>query len=117
MIRTLAYTLAGAALLLASLAWAAHANGIDPRSPDVRMIVILSVAATLYFSLRVTTSLRGLLAGRARRKGESELEPDKKRGLFHRWGRSDALDARFEARRERLRQARAAGKLDDPGDE
>jgi len=116
MIRTLAYTLAGAALILAGLAWAAQTNGIDPFSPDVRMIAILSVAATLYFSLRVTTSLRGMLARRDSQPSASGSEAKTRRGLFRRWGRSDALDARLDARRERLRRAREAGKLDDRAD-
>lgn len=85
-------------------------NGIDPLAPEVRTIMLLSILAALYVGIRLTSVIRAF-----ERRGEARAASGEapKRSAFNRWGRSSSLDARMEARRERVRQAREAASKDD----
>ncbi|MEM7767257.1 MAG: hypothetical protein AAF253_07190 [Pseudomonadota bacterium] len=82
-------------------------NGIDPLAPEVRTIMLISLAVAGYIGLRLTLLVRGIerRASEAVDEGDGE---DRRRSAFSRWGRSSALDARMDVRRERVRRAREA---------
>lgn len=99
----------GFSILAAGLMYAmAVSAGLDPLAPQVRTISLLSLLAAAYVGIRGAMVLRGFERRRqARAEAEAFGEDSKvkKRSAFSRWGRNSALDARMEARRERLRRA------------
>lgn len=101
------YTL-GLAAIAAALGYALFTQyGIDPLAPEVRTIMLLSLLVAGYIGLRVALVIRAFEQRHADRNGTGDdSRPGRKRSAFNRWGRSSSLDARLEARRERLRRAR-----------
>lgn len=79
-------------------------QGLDLFDPQFRMIGLLGLVTTLYAGLRISLFLNKVVF--PDRSGEDEGAP-KKRSAFERWGRSEALDARMDARRARVAAARA----------
>lgn len=82
----------------------AFSQGLDLFDPQFRMIGLLGLVTTLYAGLRISMFLNKLVF--PDRSGEADGAP-RKRSAFERWGRSDALDARMDARRARVAAARA----------
>jgi len=91
-------------------------NGINPLAPEVRTIMLVSLAVAAYVGLRLAMLVRGFEQRAAERRTRGE-ETASQTGAFSRWGRSSSLDARLEARRERLRRAREAAESPRSGDE
>lgn len=103
------YLLIGLGLFVGTLALAYGLfvqNGIDPLAPEMWLYALLGVVVALYVAMRLTLLLRWYLK-RTGRDGDTDEEAtgSKPRSAWSRWGRSAALDARLDARRERLRRA------------
>ncbi len=77
--------------------------GLDPFAANIRTLSFLALVVALYFGIRVAMVVRNL----ERRKGDQPKSGDKTaRSAFRSLGRDSKLDARMEARRERVRRAR-----------
>lgn len=85
-------------------------NGIDPLAPEVRTIMLLSLAVAVYIGMRLTMLVRAFERRRSDQSGDGD---DARRSAFGRWGRSAALDARLDVRRERLRKAQETAERDN----
>lgn len=106
MIRFSLIALTATLVVVAAIAGAMVSQGVDPLAPEVRTIALVSLAAAFYVGLRVAMVANRMFASREE-AGEEGETPRKRRSAFARWGRSDALDARMEARRQRVARAKA----------
>lgn len=121
--RFLLYAVLGPVLAGGLMYLMALSGGIDPLAPEVRTIALVSLLAALYVGLRLAMVVRSYQRQREANKraagdtsGDREDADAPRRNAFSRWGRDSRLDARMEARRERLRRAKAQGRLKDDAD-
>ncbi len=110
MTRFIFYAIAGFAVAGAIMYVMARQMGLDPFAPNVRTISSLSLVAAAYVGIRIAMIVRAL-----ERRGKGEHGADARRGpsTFQKWGRNSELDARMQARRERVRRARERSKTDE----
>jgi len=91
--------LAGAGILYVMAVQA----GLEPFAPNIRTLSFLALLVAAYFGVRVALLIRSL----ERRKGREANGKTRKSGsAFRNWGRDRELDARLQARRDRLRRAK-----------
>lgn len=94
----------GIALAMAALLFLiAVINGVDPMASGFGWVLALGVIASIYAGLRIGYVVDKMLD--RREPGESDGAP--KSSAFRRWGRSEHLDSRLEARRRRVEAAKA----------
>ncbi len=105
MIRFSLIALTSTLVVVAAITGAMVSQGVDPLAPQVRTIALVSLAAAVYVGLRVAMVANRMLASRDD-AGDEGGSTRRRRSAFARWGRSDTLDARMEARRERVARAR-----------
>lgn len=94
----------GIALAMGTLLFLiAYFNGVDPMGPRFGWVLALGVIASIYAGLRVGYVVDKMLA----RREPGETVGASKTSSFRRWGRSEHLDSRLEARRRRVEAAKA----------
>ena len=121
--RFILYASIGTVLAVGLMYLMATSGGLDPLAPEVRMIAWLSLLAAVYVGIRLAMVVRSYERKREAQQDnpadtfdEPPAESVRRRNAFSRWGRDSRLDARLNERRERVRRARAKGKLSDEAD-
>ena len=114
MTRFIFYAIAGFAVAGAIMYVMARQMGLDPFAPNVRTLSSLALVVAVYVGIRIAMIVRAL-ERRSDRSGEAAGKRDGRRGpsTFRKWGRNSELDARMEARRERVKRARESNKTDE----
>lgn len=103
MTRFLLISFAIALAMAAVLVGMALYNGVSPTAPRFGWVFALGLIASLYVGLRIGYVIDKMLAPR----DTAAPAKSSKTSTFKRWGRSEHLDSRMEARRRRVEAARA----------
>ena len=103
MARFLLIFLAASTVFAAAIYSIVQMQGVDLLSPQVRTIGLAALATALYAGLRVAMFTNKFLS----RRNDEDPGAPRRPSAFRQWGRSASLDARLEARRQRVEAAKA----------
>lgn len=113
MTRFIVYALLGSLVGAGILYVMAVQAGLDPFAANIRTLSFLALAVAVYFGIRVAMVVRGL---ERRRQGDDTGRERSSVSAFRNWGRDSKLDAKMEARRERVRRAKERREAEKRGE-